>query len=140
MDTIQDNNTGQRAMAAYNAPTPTVISMATANDVDVINEIMRLRHTIKTSQKLEKQLLANLLDRHTDGQAVNVILKTRRRVLAWFSWVKQSVTWQEEQVIPAGWKLGKKAHHRFNPRDPKASVKDERIAQEIERIEDTLKA
>jgi hypothetical protein len=128
-----------RAQVAQKENVPTIIVLASPEDNADNKEIMRLRHTIKTCQKLEKELLKRLYDRHAEGRKnVNIVLRTRRRVLAWYTWVKQTVKWREEEVIPAGWVLGKCAHHRYNPRDSKAMSSNDAIAKEIERIESTI--
>ena len=131
---IDNNNVGERAYAAFQTPTPTVIKHADAEDADMIKQIMRARQAAKAQEKLAKALTEQLMAKHGED-GLNIVLKTSRRVLAWFSWVKQSAVWKEEQVIPAGWKLGKTSHSRFYPRDPSAKVKDEAIVKAIEAIE-----
>lgn len=136
MDAILDSKT-KRAAVAYNTPTPTVIKQVDAEDADMIKQIMKARQAAKAQEKLAKALTEQLMAKHGED-GLNIVLKTSRRVLAWFSWVKQSVRWQEEQVIPAGWKLGKASHSRFYPRDPSAKVKDEAIVKAIEAIENEI--
>ena len=134
MDAIADNTKAGRALAALDTPTLTIIKHVDAEDADMIKQIMRARQAAKAQDKLAKALTEQLMAKHGEDGS-NIILKTSRRVLAWFSWVKQSAVWQEEQVIPAGWKLGKASHSRFYPRDPSAKVKDEAIVKAIEAIE-----
>ena len=105
-------NAGERAYAALQTLTPTITVEVDAEDTRLIKEIMRSRQAIKTQEKYVKTLTEALKAKHAK-QNVNIILKTSRRVLAWFAWTKQSAKYVEEQVIPAGWRLGVPSHSRF---------------------------
>ena len=138
MKTIE-NNVGERAYFASQENTPTIIVGADEEDTRMIKEIMRGRQTIKTQEKYVKTLTEALKTKHAK-QNVNIIIKTSRRVLAWFAWTKQSAKWQEEKVIPAGWKLGVPSHSRFYPRDPSGKVSNKEISKAISEIENTIES
>ncbi len=138
MKTIE-NNVGERAYSALQANTPTIIVRVDEEDTRLIKEIMRARQAIKTQKKYVEALTETLKTKHAK-QDVNIILKTSRRVLAWFAWTKQSAKYQEEQIIPAGWKLGVPSHSRFYPRDPSGKVTNEAISKAIAEIENTIES
>jgi hypothetical protein len=136
---VVDNNVGERAYTASQENTPTVIVGVDEEDTRMIKEIMRSRQAIKTQEKYVKTLVESLKSKHAK-QNVNIILKTSRRVLAWFAWTKQSAKYVEEQVIPAGWKLGVPSHSRFYPRDPSGKVSNKQIDKAIAEIENAIES
>ncbi len=120
-------------------PTETVIISADKEDVSLSKDIMRHRQAMKSHEKIAKALEARLKSKHEcDGK--HLILKTTRRVISWFTWVKQTAKWQDEQIIPAGWKLGKASHARFFPRDPSGKVSNKEIGKAIAEIENTIES
>jgi len=120
-------------------PTETAIVNADKEDVSLSKDIMRHRQAAKAHEKIAKALEAQLKSKH-ECEGKHLILKTARRVISWFTWVKQSAKWQEEQIIPAGWKLGKASHSRFFPRDPSGKVSNKEISKAISEIENTIES
>ena len=119
--------------------TETVIVNAAKEDVSLSKDIMRHRQAAKAHEKIAKTLEVQLKSKH-ECEGKHLILKTARRVISWFTWVKQTAKWQDEQIIPAGWKLGKASHSRFFPRDPSGKVSNKEISKTITEIENTIES